>query len=568
MIERCPPRSMDYLAVACAALILYAPVLLFGAPMAHDGETYAGWFLAFRETLAAGTPDPRWLPSMNDGAGGPAFFFYPPLAFYGMAVIDIVLESGRDVLARMGQGLFPFYLASGLGFLWAARPSLGRIGALIGAVAYHAMPYHDAVDLWLRADYAEFAAYAFAPLCAGFFLRLSSGPAAIAGLAVSLAAMIVTHVPTALILLYALGGIALCHALILRSAIGLGRFAAAASVGILLAGFYLVPAIAMQDLVSIDHLWSAPYRPGANFLFSSTDPHASLLLAALAGETVAVFAVLAILPREILVGQPVRWLAAIAAIAWLFMLPVSAIAWDVLPFLAKVQFPWRVGIVLDLALAALAGIAGREILAAGRRADRVLAAGALCLIAAASAPPLYSGHLGQLPFMEPAVRENVLEAIGTRRDPPEYRLAGRAAPDRPRPRVTVLAGRAEVVVTRWESRDIALEVTAGSTAEIVVRQAYMPLWRAVLADGSPLPIARSEPDGLHRILVPAGHHVITLTMVRAGAEIVGLWLSVAGIAGLALLFVLAARNRRSVSRTAPPSDPTVGVKRQELGCRS
>jgi hypothetical protein len=57
-------------------------------------------------------------------------------------------------------------------------------------------------------------------------------------------------------------------------------------------------------------------------------------------------------------------------------------------------------------------------------------------------------------------------------------------------------------------------------------------------------------------------------MVRAGAEIVGLWLSVAGIAGLALLFVLAARNRRSVSRTVQPSDPTAGVKRQELGCRS
>lgn len=551
------PRWTDYLIVLAAALLLYAPVLLFGMPYGHDGATYAAWLEAFSQEIGDGVLYPRWLASMGQGAGSPAFFFYPPLAYYVMAGMALLAAPGTDVFLRMGAGLFPFFAISGLGFYWAVRPSLGKAGALSGAIVYLLLPYHYGVDLWFRGDAAEFAGYGFAPLCLGFLLRLDQNWRAAAGLAVSFALMVLTHLPTALILALGLGVVALWRGWDLRNPLTLVRFAVAIITGLALCGLYLVPALTMQDITSMHRMWADRFAYSANFLVTSSDPNMLPILKALALASAAI-----LLPAAALLNSTRRRLLLLLAGAtagiWFAMLPASGLFWEMLAPLQKVQFPWRFGILLDLALAALAGAAVK---AALRRRDRLglyaCAAGGAGLVLA-NLPFLIAGPATQMPFMEAAAARLVREAIATRRDTAEYRppTARKSAP--PGPAVSVAAGSARVQVVHWRSREIALQVEARQPSIILIRHYHAPLWEAVADEGPRLPLGAAPESGLMQLSVSAGDYRVMLRLRFAPAERWGAVASMAGLIGLGLLSAmpaLAGFARRRLAVEQPPNLP-------------
>jgi hypothetical protein len=70
-----------------AAATLVLPFLLeSGMPAADDIGYHLITGRAFRGALAEGVPYPRWVDTMNQGFGAPIYIFYPPLAYYAVAL--------------------------------------------------------------------------------------------------------------------------------------------------------------------------------------------------------------------------------------------------------------------------------------------------------------------------------------------------------------------------------------------------------------------------------------------------------------------------------------------------
>ena len=83
---------------------------------------------------------------------------------------------------------------------WLARETGTRTAPLVGAIVYMAAPYH-LLDLYVRGAFAEFAGYAVLPLLMLAIRRLADRPrAAPVLLAVAYAALLLTHLPTALLI--------------------------------------------------------------------------------------------------------------------------------------------------------------------------------------------------------------------------------------------------------------------------------------------------------------------------------------------------------------------------------
>jgi hypothetical protein len=514
-------------------------------PYGHDGATYAGWQTAFEMELADGVLYPRWLSAMSNGAGSPAFFFYPPLVFYVVAGSRAVVDFGPDVFRQIALGVFPFFAVSSLCFYWAVRPWLGRAGAVTGALLYLAMPYHYGVDLWFRADFVEFAGYAWAPLCFGFLWRIGQNRWAMLGLALSFALLVATHLPSAVVVGFGLGVVALWRTHQLGEPLYAIRFAAGIAVGLALTGIYLLPALTMQDLTSMHRMWLGGLNFRYNFLFMSGDPNMPPIQSGLVGATLAV-----LVPVFALSSPDTRsrlfWPIAAVGAVWIMMSPPSLWIWQVLPPLQKLQFPWRFGMLLDLSLAVLAGAAVAE-LVRNRKAPalRWCLAGAIFIVAA-NGVLIHRGHYFQAPFADPSTVRAINEALAGLRDSGEYRSPWTEEPARAGPQVTVLSGDAAVTVEKWRSREISVRFEARQPAELLIRQYYLPLWEAVLDDGSVLSVAPATDQGLLKVTVPSGSHTVSLRLVPAPAEKWGGIVSLAGLLGAGLLFAgpMLARSRR------------------------
>ncbi len=113
------------------------------------------------------------------------------------------------------------------------------------------------------------------------------------------------------------------------------------------------------------------------------------------------------------------------------------------------------------------------------------------------------------------------------------------------------SGAADVRVTRQDPGAVDLDVTASAAATVVVLQSYSSDWTAQV-DGTG---ARVRPADVlfQSVVVPAGHHVVTLRY-QPFSVTVGLAASAAGIIGLVALFAVPwALARRRTSTGVPTS---------------
>ena len=141
------------------------------------------------------------MPDSFDGLGGPAFYFYPPLAFWLDGVVSLVTFNLLSVSHRLTLDGWLLLWASGLAMhAWLSTETGRARVALWGALAYVAAPYHLLVDHYIRGAFAEGAAYAFVPLVM-LGIRQMTGRRRYALLVLALAygGLLLSHLPTALL---------------------------------------------------------------------------------------------------------------------------------------------------------------------------------------------------------------------------------------------------------------------------------------------------------------------------------------------------------------------------------
>jgi hypothetical protein len=334
-------------------------LVAFGLPTGQSVLFNYSWTTQYSLALSWTNPLPRYLPELWAGFGGYDFFFYAPLPFWFIAAVVDPLCPGCQSSTELVLGASVFLVASGVSMFAFLRAFFAPGPAAFGAIIFVVLPYHLLVNWVLRQAVGEFAAYAFIPLVALGIERVRRGARGGWLLAIGVAGTALSHLPTTLLAAHVFGLLVLVLAAFERGGFVarlrlLARFAWFAVLGLALASFYWLPAVMLLDTVSPEVLFG-PYYEAWRWLFlgASSLPDAGFALV-----LVAVF--LACLP--ILLGSILS--ARGPLLAWILVPVVLAVVLNTVPsepiwqnwIIAKVQFPWRLMVFVDLATGSAAAV--------------------------------------------------------------------------------------------------------------------------------------------------------------------------------------------------------------------
>jgi hypothetical protein len=533
---------------AVVAAVLLLPSLLLGTLNSHSSPQNLTWAAQFADQFRAGVLYPRWLADSFDRLGGPAFYFYPPIGFWVDALLSVVTFDLFSVSYRLSFSSLILLWASGLSMhAWLKEEASTPRAALYGALAYMAAPYH-LIDHYYRGAYAEFAAYIVLPLVALSIRRIAEGrrfgPLLLAG---SYAALPMSHLPTSLLIsLTAVPLYVLYRGWRLGAAkpalLFFCRCAAGGTLGLGIAAIYLVPALTLQGWIPADTFWEGDYQLENWFLRPPTgwpEPNDMMLLMSWFAVAYGLSA-LAVVVAAAWRSEAVFW----AAVCFLGLALVAGLPpwfWKI-PFTAKVQFPWRLMIVVEFA-----------------------AITALCLMpwSRLSRLPLYllvAAMLALIPGVAPMIVgiEARMIVSRTNPDPPadlkQFLPAG--YPQKPKGGYAELSlGPVEGVPTisctpqartcravEEQFGALRIDVEAEAPTTVVLRRFYFPGWRLEPAQV----VKPTDPLRLVSFEAPAGRGAFTLSRGSVREEQIG-WL----VSGLAIVVLAgwAAVLRRRRQRT-------------------
>ncbi|MBX9915220.1 MAG: glycosyltransferase family 39 protein [Pseudomonadaceae bacterium] len=545
-----------YALIALLAAAACAPMLMYGAANGHSIEYNLVWLKNFSAQLAQGDIYPRWLMDMNSGAGSPVFYYYAPLPFYILSIPALIF-SGSKLIVQLAIGEWLMIALSGMSFYYFAKHKFSTRMALLSACFYMLLPYHFEIDLWQRQDIGELSNYIWMPLALYFTERLIDGKNAIAGLALVYGLMMLTHLPSTLLFSIALGFYLLALAWRRHHWRFILHFAAAIALGLVLTGIYWVPALFSQQYIRTDQLWSAVFDFHRWFypihgepLDAGEDDAFALRLFGMIALTSAMFVLCwlnAYRWRHVLGHNALFACLILMAIAWFLMSPYSQSVWETVPVLWKVQFPWRIAMVLDLATA-IAMLHSLHCLE--KYHDRigllvVASVTGLLLYSLASANVLHKldpfDNAGWIISRDQSVRDGV--------DAPEYSTAWNPTDPENEDNSLLNIGplhydgaRGKVSVAKWSPRSIALHINLQQATTLRIRQYYFPNWQAESSSGEPLALHADKTTGLLTLQAPAGQYTLHLHLGPMQQELIGGALSAGGVL---ILLGSAWRQRRS-----------------------
>ncbi|RVT93937.1 hypothetical protein [Sphingomonas crocodyli] len=533
------PR-MALFAIVVLSIVLLGPALVDPAALTGDSYIAYRWQGHFAQAFWQGDLWPRWLPDLNFGSGSPVFFIYPPLSQWLPALLDPVLPGAEWSGSRVIAILLLARIVGGWGVLrWLEAMGVSRKGALLGAAIYLLLPYHAFMDSYQRAACAELVGMGVLPWGLRYAHAVRAGErSGWAGFAISIAALLYSHAPTALfgapfLCLYAVAIADRSNAVRIWVTTGL-----AAALGVGLAAAYLGPALTQVHLINGQHLFNGIYKP-TNYLFFSSvrwpDPGIEgAALICLAVHVLMLGGVMLLTRQTKPVDARARLFLLIAfAIILVLMTEVARPLWrEDLPW-ARIQFAWRMLTLHTLILAGLGGMAW-DAVAQGRQANR----GRMLLLALI--PALFvadAGMLGIRVWRAAQRTENWPPAYlkDYARDVNEYWVgdfehARRFGPKR----VITVDPATEVHVLQWKSRAITFVANAPAATRIIVRQWAYSGWDMRIDGSAWRPTERlPAPDNYVVVPVPAGRHRVEITMPALPAERIGAAISWAS-AGLLL----------------------------------
>lgn len=261
-------KSKNWPMIFWGVFIIAAIISIWGllSPLpriTHDGTTYETWLLAFDSLIRAREFFPSWIKDFWFEHGSPLFVFYPPLFFY-LAEIPRLLGASLVISVKIVVGLS--FLFSFFTMYLLAKEFWGKWGGLIGGLLYMTAPYHFAL-IYTRGAYAENLAYALFPLVLWFIYKVFKNGSRIhiVGLAASLAALILTNLPSLLAfsifaLLFIIG-LAWHDKKLPIVDLGLGGIGALG-----LSAFYWLPAFLNRGSVPFEHFITGQYNFAKYFI--------------------------------------------------------------------------------------------------------------------------------------------------------------------------------------------------------------------------------------------------------------------------------------------------------------
>ncbi|NDJ52268.1 MAG: hypothetical protein GYB68_04175 [Chloroflexi bacterium] len=538
-------------------------------------------FLLFRlhqleAALADGHFPARWMPDAAFGLGYPFFNYYAALPFYVAWAFRILGFS--YVISLKLTHLLGFLIAAAASFAWVRRFSGQPAMGFLASAAYTLAPFHM-VNVYVRGDsLSEFWAMAWFPLILLALHTAAERPSSrrLAVVALSFGALVMTHNVSALIFapFVAIYGLLVSFlvqadedAPALSPLARIGLLGGAGLLGLALAAWVWLPALAETGYVQLDDQTTGFFFYGEHFRGLATDP------ALVQGSTwafdydsqAATFSMGLIQASLIAVGLLVwiinrlrpdadrtpLWQDAFAfsglLLSTLMITPLAEPIWAALPLLPFAQFPWRF-----LSIQALFGaLMTAQVLSVGPPPVRIglaaLLTGALLWAGLGNLRPTFipltdhdvtaerlqwyesfSGNIGT------TIRHEYLPRWTMPRPYTSEVLLGRE----PRAKFLSGSGQAERLEVAAAAQTWSFAIDEGG-AVLALPLLYFPGWRAQLIDAegrrSAQPVSVQDGLGSIRLDLAPGNYQIRLwlgrTPVRLAAEL-------ASLAGLVAITVL------------------------------
>jgi len=531
--------------LAILSTLLVFPPFLKETVVGHDLLYHLNWAEEFQRQFFEGDLYPRWLFEMKGGRGSPVFYYYGPLPYYISALFAAILPVTNKVLVSLGATYCLALLISSIGVYWFFCLSKERGMAFLFTMLYMLYPYHLVADLYIRFAFGEFFAIAWVPFLFVFTRKLAEGrKTALPLLAIFYALLIVSHIPTALLLTPVL----LLYVIILNQGMAtICRVLSGFILGAGLAAFYLLPMVDLISAVSLEKMTTGHAYYQNAFLMSSEalrvkhEGFRSLLHNLAIASLVATVAIL--LSNR----KPTRealFFGAISITALFMMYPPSQFLWDLIPFLKRVQFPWRFFIVISFSLFYLAA-AGNGLSA--HSFYRYSRAVALIVFGGLDVITIYFGFLESTQHISNTnqaiitksleIKEGAVEYLPAHAPASDYEKVGNRTLERVSERFTGRQGPITFSATSTGGRILAT-IETPEAQEIVLHQYHFPTWQGRDTDNKhQLNLYRTQ-DSLIGFVLGKGQHKLSFTHRTSPAEKAGNIISMLSSGIVFLLFAV------------------------------
>ncbi len=548
----------------CSALLALAAYHGGSFPIGFDYEYQFLTYEAFRQQLNEGELYPRWFKDINGGFGGANFFFYPPLYYYTQYLIDSLSAFNLSIPDLMSVTSTFILFLSGVSLYFYASRTTSRNISLIAALCYISLPYHFWFDLYERNGLSEFAAYIWMPLIFYCLTRFDRGLWYRLGYSTLFALLILTHIPSSVMVsiftsLYVFW--ACCQKSSLSSCVSYGmKFSIFSLLGAGLSCFYLYPALTMLGYVNSGYLWSDLFHYSYWFLLPYNQDYAPLPYLRMTFFYVALsqlfisYAIF-ISAKEYFSEEDKKSIypfLTFLTFSFVLTTPLSAIIWDNIILVQKLQLPYRFLLIFEFFFIATIIQIYATSFSKNSISKRMFA---LCLI-------LHMLVMGQVVHhvTTASLQHLSQELVETRL--PEKHLSPEHIPLNSNfvtsikdikylhtyPFYKAVSGEAHINVIEHKPRKISLDIIAKSPTTIQIRQFHFAGWRINDLESSTdvtdaFKLRDALPHGQIEFDVPIGQNRIDIILVQMTEEKIGVAISLIS-AFILLLLIITAISRR------------------------
>lgn len=341
----------DFSIIFLFSVLVVLPIILGGIPDLTDTQQHYQFAQTFYNSLLNGNYYPSWADQPNYGYGDVSIRFYPPLAYYLLSFFRIISGNWFD-----GSCLFFIFLyfLSGVGVYKWTREYFSENASLVSALAYLILPNH-LIQVYLGAGLGEFTATAILPFCFLFIDRIcrTGEMKNVFSLAFFLALLTLSHLPTIIIAAFTFSIYVLFSLKKTNLIQTFLKLSGAAILGASLSSFYWVRMITELSFVkhNSETFSSGTYLYTTQFLFSYLFPFSEIsptdpfgLVNSGSIICVCIFITYLILYlKDSSLNKPSSFRNVIIAAFFSLLMssPLSLPIWKALPFLQKIQFPFR-----------------------------------------------------------------------------------------------------------------------------------------------------------------------------------------------------------------------------------
>jgi hypothetical protein len=531
-----PAWQTEALAVTIVVIfagLLVLPIALVGIPENYDLSQHLRFARSYFDAFSNGSIYPAWAANDNLGYGSVGIRFYPPLSYVPIGLVQFFTASYYDSL---WISVLFWMIVGSIGMYVLAREMMPVWWALFAATLYAIVPYH-LVQVYQAFLLAEFTASAILPFCFLFALRTvrSASVANVVLLAISVALLILSHIPSTIIVSLGLG--IFIAALLERSKMAgaIVRTVSAFALSAAATSFYWIRMVSELDWVKHNtrEFYGEGYYNYSTYFFpmfvNGGEAYVPRFL--WLWDIIILITIFLIVPAIAVLVM--RWCRSesgnrqmlaftLTAVFSFFMMSIaSSLLWDNISILQKIQFPWRWLTVASFAASMVFVMAVRDLAVRSRKIKRPLAYSLALILSAVIVFDLTQAVIPSAPVP----RAEFNQRLETLDNEPGCECwwpiwAFRTALQHVQP---VEISERQAQITEWSATNRSFIVTEGAETQARVATFYYPHWNAKV-NGISAEV-RPGNDGAIEVGLPTNKAVVEFEFNEPNAVILSRYFS-------------------------------------------